>query len=64
MVDMRCISYGRRGNRFPLRHSQTGRETFTSSGFSARGPLSLALSAVDFVVAVTMKQHQVSVPVV
>ena len=28
-------SYGRKGNRFPLRHSQTERETFTSSGFSA-----------------------------
>jgi len=41
-------SYGRRGNHFPLRHSQTGRETFTSSGFSVRGPLSLALSAVKF----------------
>ena len=48
----------------PLRHSQTGRETFTSSGFSARGPLSLARFAVDFVVTVSVEQDQVGVPVV
>ena len=46
---------GRGGNHHPPRHSQTGRETFTSSGFSARGPLSLALFAVNFVVAVTVE---------
>ncbi|MCP4524431.1 MAG: hypothetical protein GY833_00765 [Aestuariibacter sp.] len=51
------LSYGRWGNRFPQRHSRTALETFASRGSSVQGPLSLALSAVDFIVAVTVKHH-------
>ena len=37
---------------------------FTSSGSSARGPLSQAPFAVDFVVTVTVEQGQVGIPIV
>jgi hypothetical protein len=52
------------GGRPPGRHYKTGRDAFTSSGFSARGPLSQAPFAVDFVVTVTVEQGQVGIPIV
>ena len=50
----RWLSYGRWGNRFPQRHSRTERNTFALLRSSVRRPLSLALSAVDFIVTVTV----------
>ena len=60
----RRASYGRRGNRFPRRYSRTERNSFPLLRSSVRGPLSLALFAVDLIVAVAVKQHQVGIAIV
>jgi hypothetical protein len=58
------LSYGRWGRRLPQCYYKTGRDAFTSSGSSVRGPLSQAPFAVGFVVAVTVEQRQVGIPIV
>jgi len=57
-------NYGRRGSHPPRRHFRTVREPFNSHRSSDDRLLSLALRAMEFIMTVTMKQHQVSQKIV
>jgi len=58
----RSAGYGRWGGRPPHRRFRTGRESFPSSGSSARGTLSMVQPRMCPVVTVGVEQHQVGTP--